>query len=77
MFPIDATSCSAEEIDWNGLKGSWNLSLQTLGWGRYLAQEQGQTPILWDAMTSNQFLNDGYGLLTGDCLRYLPLILKD
>lgn len=45
MFPPGA-ACDASGVVWNHLKGSWNLALQTLGWGRYLAQQQGQTPFL-------------------------------
>lgn len=62
---------------WNSLKGSWNLALQTLGWGRYLAQEQNQPPILWQASQENEFLAKGYDLLTDDCYVYLPILLKD
>ncbi len=37
MFPVDL-NCDPANIEWNQLKGSWNLSLQTLGWGRYLGR---------------------------------------
>jgi hypothetical protein len=63
VFPDDS-NCSVSGIQWNHLKGSWNLSLQTLGWGNYLAQRAGQTPVLWKAVSSNTFLNKGYALLT-------------
>lgn len=59
MFPVDA-NCASTEVVWNHLKGSWNLSLQTLGWGRYLAERAGQTPILWQAALANDFLQPGY-----------------
>lgn len=62
MFPL-GSSCDVAEMQWNQLKGSWNLTLQTLGWGRYLAQRQGQVPVLWQAITSTTFLSDGYHLL--------------
>lgn len=62
MFPPGA-ACDASEVVWNHLKGSWNLALQTLGWGRYLAQRQGQTPVLWQAALTNDFLRQGYLLL--------------
>jgi hypothetical protein len=61
MYPENATDC--EIIHWNHLKGSWNLSLQTLGWGRYLAEKQGQMPILWRSLTENEFLSFGYQVL--------------
>jgi hypothetical protein len=60
MFDTGATNCGSSEVSWNHSKGSWNLALQTLGWGRYLAERQGQTPVLWQAITSNSFLRGGY-----------------
>ncbi len=57
------SDCSSEHLEWNSLKGSWNLTLQTLGWGRYLEERNGQIPILWQAMKANPFLNHGYLLL--------------
>ncbi|MEJ2748118.1 MAG: hypothetical protein P8183_09460, partial [Anaerolineae bacterium] len=77
MFPADAASCSADELVWNELKGSWNLTLQTLGWGRYLAQQRGETPVLWQAMRDNQFLAGGYALIGDDCLNFLPVVNKE
>lgn len=62
MFPA-GSGCDPSEAVWNPLKGSWNLSLQALGWGRYLAERRGQTPILWQATTTNPLLRDGYRLL--------------
>jgi photosystem II stability/assembly factor-like uncharacterized protein len=62
MFPLH-TACDPDSAVWNQLKGSWNLSLQTLGWGRYLAEREGQIPILWEATKSNTFLSKGYLLL--------------
>lgn len=61
-FPTNL-SCDSESIVWNQLKGSWNLSLQTLGWGRYLAERRGQVPILWQATTANPLLQKGYLIL--------------
>lgn len=55
--------CDAAAVDWNHLRGSWNLSLQTLGWGRYLAQRDGQVPVLWQATATNSVLRRGYLLL--------------
>jgi hypothetical protein len=57
------SDCGTGELMWNHLKGSWNLSLQTLGWGRYLAERAGQTPILWQATSANPFVRRGYLLL--------------
>ncbi len=65
MFPPDAT-CDYDEVVWNQLKGSWNLALQTLGWGRSLAQQQRQMPVLWQAALANVFLRGGYDLLAPD-----------
>jgi len=62
MFPA-GSACDASTAAWNQLKGSWNLSLQTLGWGRYLAERRGQVPILWQAAAANPLLQQGYRLL--------------
>jgi beta-glucosidase len=62
MFPTNS-GCDSAALVWNPLKGSWNLSLQTLGWGRYLAERNGQIPIVWQATTTNPFLHKGYRLL--------------
>ena len=59
MFPAGA-SCDSAGVVWNQLKGSWNLALQTLGWGRYLAERRGQIPVLWQAAMANAFLREGY-----------------
>lgn len=61
-FPVDS-SCDAARADWNQLKGSWNLALQALGWGRYLAERDGYIPALWQATKANPFLYKGYLLL--------------
>lgn len=61
MFHENETNC--ERTHWNHFKGSWNLSLQTLGWGRYLAEKQDQMPILWQSLTESEFLRSGYQLL--------------
>ena len=68
LFPA-GSNCAADEAQWNHLKGSWNLVLQTLGWGRYLAQRAGNVPILWQATFNNKFLRDGYLLLVPNGLR--------
>lgn len=72
-------SCTAAGLDWNELKGSWNLALQTLGWGRFLAEQRGQIPILWQASSSNPFLHAGYALLTPNELPYvyIPIVIND
>ncbi len=62
-FPADS-ACNPADSQRNHLKGSWNLSLQALGWGRYLAQRAGETPVLWRAATENAFLRKGYRLLS-------------
>ena len=68
MFPAGAP-CDSAGVVWNQLKGSWNLSLQTLGWGRYLAEQRGQIPVLWQATLANAFLRRGYCVLApgGPC----------
>jgi hypothetical protein len=62
MFTPGST-CESSEVVWNQLKGSWNLALQTLSWGRYLAERRGLVPVLWQATLTNAFLRQGYGLL--------------
>ena len=54
------SNCNSSSVLWNQLKGSWNLSLQTLGWGRYLAELDGKIPVLWQATSENLFLGMGY-----------------
>jgi len=62
MFdPVDS-NCDSETV-FNQLKGSWNLSLQALGWGRYLAQKRGKIPSPWQATIQNSFLSEGYFIL--------------
>lgn len=58
------SNCDGSTVLWNDLKGSWNLALQALGWGRYLAEQRNQVPILWQATLANPFLRKGYLLLT-------------
>jgi hypothetical protein len=65
MFPASAT-CDSDGVVWNQLKGSWNLSLQTLGWGRYLEERQGPHPVLWKATMANALLHRGYCVLAPD-----------
>jgi hypothetical protein len=56
--------CNADSVVWNQLKGSWNLALQTLGWGRYLVQRRSGSPILWQAARANSLLYTGHSLLS-------------
>ncbi|MFZ1466039.1 MAG: hypothetical protein WAV60_18490 [Anaerolineae bacterium] len=62
MFPPGAP-CDSSGVVWSHGKLSWNLALQTLGWGRYLAQRQEQVPVLWQATLKNSMLQEGYRLL--------------
>lgn len=62
MFPPGAP-CDRSDMVWNQGKLSWNLALQTLAWGRFLAQRQDMEPILWRAATENLLLRDGHCLL--------------
>ncbi len=73
MFLVDS-NCDPDTTLWNHLKGSWNLSLQSLGWGRYLAERNGQVPSLWQATMANSFLRRGYFLLVPN-RAYLPMIV--
>ena len=68
-FAADATCDDAAILEWNQLKGSWNLALQTLGWGRYLAERGGLVPIVWRATTANALLQRGYRLLVPDAAK--------
>jgi len=63
MFPANS-NCEANSVVWNHLKGSWNLSLQTLGWGHYLAERAGQVPVLWQAGQKVPILRAGSALLS-------------
>jgi hypothetical protein len=71
MF-VDEPACNT--IVWNSLKGSWNLGLQTLGWGNYLLQNDNP---LYQAVWSNDLLRHAYGLMVcpAGCQLYLPLII--
>ena len=72
LMYTDEPAC--DTIVWNGLKGSWNLGLQTLGWGNYLLQDDN---LLYQAVWSNDLLRHAYGLMTcpAGCQLYLPLIV--
>jgi len=72
MFP-PGSSCEAAAMEWNHLMGSWNLTLQTLGWGRHLALRNGMTPILWRSALSDPLLRAGYRLLAPAATAYLPV----
>jgi hypothetical protein len=61
-FPI-GSNCTPAQLEWNHLKGSWNLLLQTLGWGRYLSEQKAQEYTLWQAVNRNIFLLKGYLVL--------------
>jgi hypothetical protein len=71
MF-VDELAC--QQLVWNSLRGSWNLSLQTLGWGRQLA---GTDNPLYLAVWDNDMLSSGYQLMGEVCYKILlPVILK-
>lgn len=70
---MDEITC--EQIVWNNLKGSWNLSLQTLGWGRFLA---GDDNPLYQGMWANKKLREGYITICGPaCWTFLPVIIQE
>ncbi|MCB0168877.1 MAG: hypothetical protein KDI79_31910, partial [Anaerolineae bacterium] len=63
-----------EQIVWNALKGSWNLSLQTLGWGRLLA---GSDHPLYQSLWDVALLRQGYIWMRGPtCKSYFPIITR-
>ncbi len=62
MYDPASSNCEYEAV-FNELRGSWNLSLQTLGWGIYLARQAGEIPAPWQATTQNMFLRNGFLLL--------------
>jgi len=64
MFKSGA-NCTSTSTEYNQLKSSWNLSLQAMGWGRYLSEQRGGKYPLWQATQQNPFLENGYGILTG------------
>jgi hypothetical protein len=69
---VDEPAC--KHLVWNALKGSWNLSLQTLGWGRLLA---GDNHPLFAAVWSNHALRRGYTVMWKPAYRtFLPVILR-
>jgi hypothetical protein len=54
MF-VDESTCT--QIEWNSLRGSWNLGLQTLGWGSNLT---GRSNPLYKAMWQNEILRHAF-----------------
>ena len=66
---VDEPVC--ERVVWNALKGSWNLSLQTLGWGRLLA---GDDNPLYGGLWANDTLREGYLWLLPRV--FLPVVLR-
>jgi len=72
MF-VDEPGC--EHIVWNDLKGSWNLSLQTLGWGRLLV---GTEHPLYNAARENDLLSQGYQVMGQFyCQTFVPIVQKE
>jgi len=70
----DESKSTCEQVVWNGLKGSWNLSLQALGWGRLLT---GDDNPLYQGMWSNHILGKGYMIMWNPAYRiFLPLIVR-
>lgn len=48
---------TSKKLHWNSLKGSWNLSLQTLGVGRALS---GNKYLPYQALNNNTYLKNGF-----------------
>jgi hypothetical protein len=71
MF-VDEPRC--QEIVWNALKGSWNLSLQTLGWGRYLAMNNNP---LYQAVWANETLRNGWEKLVCSTVPCAPELCSE
>lgn len=69
LMTTDEPTCS--QMTWNALKGSWNLSLQALGWGRLLA---GNDHPLYQAMWTNDVLRRAYVTMLPKV--YLPIVKK-
>lgn len=59
----EGAACAGGGATWSHQKGSWNLALQTLGWGRYLSERGGQVPLPWRGALANPLLRAGYGRL--------------
>lgn len=57
---------------WNALRGSWNLSLQVLGWGRYLA---GAEYPLYEAVVSEPSLSAALQNMVANQI-FLPVVSK-
>ena len=68
----DAVASTCTQLIWNDLKGSWNLSLQTLGWGRLLA---GCDNPLYAGMLANDLLGQVYPVARY-CTLFLPIVSK-
>jgi len=52
-----------ENLHWNSLKGSWNLSLQTIGISRLIYQMQKKGYLPHEVINENQFLYNGYNIM--------------
>lgn len=59
--PTNCNQITGNQIAWNARKGSWELGLQTLGWGRYLARDDHP---LYQAMRANDMLRRGYEFMS-------------
>ncbi|MCA9920256.1 MAG: hypothetical protein KC445_20010 [Anaerolineales bacterium] len=60
MF-VDEPTCA--ELEWNSLRGSWNLGLQALGWGSHLT---GLSNPLYKAIRQNEILRSAYEVMCSD-----------
>ena len=70
---VDEGSC--DNVVWNELKGSWNLGLQTLGWGRLSV---GDDHPLYRALEDNEMLLRGYRTMwLPGCETWLPVALRE
>lgn len=67
---LDEPACTT--VRWNALRGAWNLSLQTLGWGKHLL---GSDYPLHQALTENDRLFAGHQEMSAR-RQLLPLVYK-
>lgn len=75
LMHAPASSCDPAALQWNALKGSWNLALQSLGWGLYLVQRSGQLPSIHRAASEIDAVHQAYVLIAGPNRLYLPSVV--
>lgn len=71
----EGAGCAGEAATWSHQKGSWNLALQALGWGRHLAERGGGVPLPWRGALESAPLRAGYARLVPGELPALPTVV--